>query len=157
MRPKLTCWSCGGVFVDVGRQPLACPRCGAQPGVVPEFPKSLLDNVAWSFADKQPKDTAALRATITEHYATVYGKPPPPDHVYDVRIPSCRVVLEAFKLAEPILIEQTAPFTAGELLLATHRVLAPKLRHRDHHFFEGFTLKVAEPDKPPVYSISIGS
>jgi hypothetical protein len=155
-RPKLTCWSCGGMFVDIGKQPLACPRCGSQPGVIPEFPKALLQQVAWSFASKQPKDVDALRAAIAADYEDVFKKPAPPDEVYAVPLATCRVTLSSAYI-DTVVIEQKTMFTAGELLVATHRVLAPKLRKRDHHFFEGFTLKRADADKPPVYSISIGS
>jgi hypothetical protein len=156
LRTKYTCWSCGGVFVDVGKQPLACPRCGSQPGAIPEFPKTLLQGVAWSFASKQPKDCDALRAMIAKDYATIYKKPPPPDDVYAVAIPSCRVVLQSLYV-ESVVIEQTARFTAGELLVATHRALAPKLRKHERHLFEGFELRRAETDKPPVYAISLSS
>ena len=155
-RPKLTCWSCGGMFVDIGKQPLACPRCGSQPGVVPDFPKELLKRVAWSFASKQPKDVDALRAAIAAEYATLDNEPAPLDEVYAIPLATCRVMLSSYHI-DSVLIEQKTMFTSGELLVATHRVLAPKLRKRDHHFFEGFTLKRADADKPPVYAISLGS
>jgi len=60
-------------------------------------------------------------------------------------------------LKENVLLEHKTLFTAGELLVAAHRALAPKLRKRDHHFFEGFKLSKAVADKPPVYSVSLGS
>jgi hypothetical protein len=66
------------------------------------------------------------------------------------------VIVSAY-LSEPVMVEHATAFDAGHLLVAAHRVLAPKLRNRDHHFFQGFDLKKAEPDKPPVYDVSLGS
>jgi hypothetical protein len=124
---------------------------------MPEFPKSLLHHVAWSFADKQPADVAALRASIAKFYATLEDRTAPADELYQVQVPSCRVVLVSWYLKEPVTVEHATLFDAGTLLVAAHRALAPKLRNRDHHFFEGFDLQKAEPDKPPVYDVCLGS
>ena len=48
-------------------------------------------------------------------------------------------------------------FTAGELLHKLHAELAPKLKNRDHHFFEGL-YGLTQPDgMPPGYFVSLGS
>jgi len=153
---KHTCWSCAAVFVDVGKQPLACPRCAAVVGVMPEFPATLLDGVAWSLALPKPATEAKLRTQL-ERYNIALGKPSPVPPALDVVLPT-RQVRVTYRFEQPIVVASATGFTAIGLLHAVHGAVMKKLTRYDHtvYEFEGFRLAEIRPDMPPVYSVTLG-
>jgi hypothetical protein len=155
---KYTCWSCGAKLVDVGRVPLACPRCKAEPNAVVEFPKKLLPKVSWSFSAKAPADAEAMRAALTAYYAELKWEPFDAE-LLAVVIPSRRIWIRSWHVQnqEPVLLERPHTFTALDLLQATHERLGRYLKSRDHHFFEGFELLKSTPGEPPTYTLLLGS
>ena len=171
-RAKHTCWSCGAVFVDVGRVPLSCPRCGTLPQAPPpSFPRTLLQKVAWSFAEKAPPELPAFRAALVAYHKalaegagnTESGAAPErvlPEALFDVVVPTWRVRVVFIYRGDDadVLVSQKEPVTALSLLHQVHRAWGPKLARTDHHFFEGFALlRGPRGTEPPVYSMRLGS
>lgn len=172
-RAKHTCWSCGAVFVDVGRVPLSCPRCGTIPQAPPPpFPRALMQKVPWSFVQKAPPELAAFRAALVAYHKDLTagasagdedgGGPGRalPEALFDVVLPTWRVRVVFIYRGDDAdaLVVQKEPVTALSLLHQVHRAWGPKLARQDHHFFEGFSLlRGPRGTEPPVYSMRLGS
>lgn len=176
-RAKHTCWSCGAVFVDVGRVPLSCPRCGTIPQTPPPaFPRALMQKVPWSFTEKAPPELAAFRAAVVAYNKDLAesagasasasegdGEVPKrvlPEPLFDVVLPTWRVrVVFTYRGDDAdALVSQKEPVTALSLLHQVHRAWGSKLARQDHHFFEGFSLlRGPRGTEPPSYSMRLGS
>jgi hypothetical protein len=152
---KFTCWSCSRIYVDIGRVPLACPRCGSQPNTPPPFPATLLEGFHWSFTQRMPTSEDEFRAALLAYNHDHGGHPVA--ELMSVMVPSWRVMVTHWRLANELTIEQTGFFSAAALLQAVHRKVSVRMRRMDHHFFEGFELKSAQPGLPPTYEMHLGS
>lgn len=168
-RPKHTCWCCGRIYVDIGRVPLRCPRCGTDPTLAPELPSELLRGIAWSFALRAPRDEPGFLAALLAHQRELgllqdAGSQPPDPGAAAERL---HLVLPAWRVRVAFLhrgddadtvIEGGAPLTAIGLLCGVHHALRVRLARVDHHFFEGFSLlRGPQGASPPVYSMHLGS
>lgn len=156
-RTKHECWSCGTLFIDVGKDVLACPRCGTEPGVVPEFPAELLNSVSWAFTGSPPADEEELRKQLLAYHADISVSPPDAAEL-ELEIKSCRVTVGfPYKGGEAsVVAEQKTFFTAASLLLATHSLVWRRVKKQDHHFFEGFQ-RLSRSGEPPIYFLRLGS
>ena len=125
------------------------------------LPREVLRFVLWSFDEPMVADRAAFVESVAAYQAKFRDLDPddPPLWKPDELAIPAPVIWIVYAHESMLLLRSDAPsgFTAGELLHKLHAALAPKLRHRDDHFFEGLDHPIEHPTMPPGYFMLLGS
>lgn len=122
------------------------------------MPKELLNDVAWSFAQKRFGSLPEFAEALAEYNAEIFEKPFTDVWTNKLQLVGNRILIqyEYWNDEEEDIIEQimlqadnNKYFTTAELLYKVHNEVRDKLEGDDHIFFEGLGLFDNESEEYP--------